>query len=107
MQWHKFNMSEFTGAGKNPGRCIKSTSDELDGSVFRQLLAASKDAEFLIGCLFELHFITAAPLQQIWDKLAVAIAAAQQTLQAEHPAQPNQTFTNEFICMSALHGRQN
>ena len=107
MQCHKFNTSEFTEAEENLGRCIKSTSGESGGAVFRQLLAASKDAELLIGCLFELHFITAAPLQQIWDKLAVAIAAAQQTLQAEHPAQPNQTFTNAFICMSTLHRRQN
>ena len=54
---------------------------DADVSVLRQLVAASKEAEGLIACVFELHFISAAPLQHIWDKLARAIKAAQQRLQ--------------------------
>jgi hypothetical protein len=50
----------------------------------RQLLAASKDVEVLIACLFELNLIAAAPLQQIWDRFAVAIEKAQLALQAQH-----------------------
>ena len=51
--------------------------------AFRQLLAASKDAEFLIAYMFESHCIGAAPLEEVWDKLAVAIEAAQQSLHAQ------------------------
>jgi hypothetical protein len=44
-------------------------------------VTASKEAEGLIACLFEFHFISAAPLHRIWDKFARAIKAAQQRLQ--------------------------
>ncbi len=54
---------------------------ESDDSVLRQLVTASKEAEGVIACLFELHFISAVPLEHIWDKLARAIKAAQQRLQ--------------------------
>jgi hypothetical protein len=67
----------------------KSTPSELDSLVFRQLLAASKAAERVIGCLFESQCITAEPLEQIWNNLATAIEAAQQALPTDHPAQLN------------------
>jgi hypothetical protein len=53
-------------------------------SVLQKLLAASKDAEVLIACMFEQHVFTAAPLQEIWERLAAAIDEAQSSLQAEH-----------------------
>jgi hypothetical protein len=59
---------------------------DTDISVLRQLVAASKEAEGLIACVFELHFISAAPLQHIWDKLARAIKAAQHRLQQHDQA---------------------
>ncbi len=63
--------------------CNPGTRPRLDPdvSVLRQLLSASKEAEGLIACLFELHFISAIPLEQIWEKFAGAIKAAQQRLQ--------------------------
>jgi hypothetical protein len=62
----------------------KIVSGSSDHQAFRQLLAASKDAEFLIAYMFESHCIGAAPLEEVWDRLAVAIEAAQRSLQAQH-----------------------
>ena len=88
MQCANLSTSDFRGEEKSNGICTKTSPlpRGLDpaGSAFRQLLAASKEAEVLIACLFELHSITAAPLEQIWDKLSLAIEAAQQSLQAQH-----------------------
>jgi hypothetical protein len=84
MQYTHLSTRDFRDERKNIGICKKPASSNSDGLAFRQLLAASKEAEALIGCLFELHFITAAPLRQIWDELAVAIESAQRSLQAQH-----------------------
>ena len=67
---------------------------DTDVSVLRQLVTASKEAEGLIACVFELHFISAAPLQRIWDRLARAIKAAQQRLQ-QHDQSAACTCTDE------------
>ncbi len=90
MQCANLSTSDFTGEVKSAGIRSKLTSSlptvfriEPDVSALRRLLAASKEAEVLIACLFELNSIEAAPLQQIWDKLAVAIKAAQQSLAGE------------------------
>ena len=87
MQYTNLSTSDFTDEEKSRGIPSKLSSGsrplirlEPDGSVLRRLVAASKDAEVLIACLFELNSIGAAPLQQIWDNLAVAIKAAQQNL---------------------------
>jgi hypothetical protein len=67
---------------------------DTDISVLRQLVTASKEAEGLIACVFELHFISAAPLQHIWDKLARAIKAAQKRLQ-QHDQSAASNYTDE------------
>ena len=67
---------------------------DTDVSVLRQLVTASEEAEGLIACVFELHFISAAPLQHIWDKLARAIKAAQQRLQ-QHDQSAASSSTDE------------
>ncbi len=59
-------------------------SHKASDSVLLQLLAASKEAERLIACVFELHFVTTLPLRQIWERLATAITVAQQALRAQH-----------------------
>jgi hypothetical protein len=69
--------------------CKKLAPGKLDGLLFRQLLSAAKDAELVIGCLFESQCITAASLEQIWNNLARAVEAAQQTLPTDHPPQLN------------------
>ena len=84
MQCTDLNTRDYRGKEKSVGICKKSFSRESDGLVFRQLLAAVKDMEREIGCIFELNSIKAAPLDQIWDRLAVAIEAAQQSLQSQH-----------------------
>ncbi len=81
MQCTHVRMRDFKEARKKIRICKRAR--DLDNPAFGQLLAASKDAEALIGCLFELHFITAAPLRQIWDKLAIAIEAAQRSQQTQ------------------------
>ena len=85
------STSYFSGKEKNEGIHAKNAMDsdstvqsEADASALQRLLGASKDAEVLIACMFELHLITAAPLLRIWNKLAAAIQEAQGTLQAEH-----------------------
>jgi len=47
----------------------------------QELLHASKDAERLISCFFDLHAIEGEPFQGIWDRLASAIDRAQHALQ--------------------------
>ena len=51
-------------------------------SPLEELLGASKDAERLISCFFDLHAIEGEPFQGIWDRLATAIHNAQHAL---HP----------------------
>ncbi len=87
MQCANLSTSDFSNEEKSRGTPSKLSSGsrpsfrlEPDGSVLRRLLAASKDAEVLIACLFELNSIEAAPLQKIWGNLSVAIRAAQQSL---------------------------
>ena len=89
MQWPKINTSDCAGEAKSYSRHSKPAGDSMSQqetgvSVLQQLLAASKDAERLIGCCFELHMITANPLEQIWDNLARAIKSAQQTLRGRN-----------------------
>jgi hypothetical protein len=47
----------------------------------QELLHASKDAERLLSCFFDLHAIEGEPFQGIWDRLASAIDRAQHALQ--------------------------
>ena len=61
---------------------------ECLASALQKLLDASRDAEVLIACIFELHLITAAPLLDIWNRLAAAINVTQSTLQAERLDKP-------------------
>ncbi len=95
MQCANLNTIDSTGEEKSEGIRLKPASDsspallKSDASVFQKLLAASKDAEVMIACLFEQHFISAEPLHQIWDRLAAAINEAQHTLQAKHLAGPS------------------
>jgi hypothetical protein len=97
------NASNHAGEEKNIGiheknaPCPDSALRLRPGAlVLQQLLAASKDAEVLIACLFELQFVTAAPLQQIWSKLAAAIDDAQQTVQAGHMNDPSAPSGRRF-----------
>jgi hypothetical protein len=90
MQCVNLSTSDFIDEEKNVGIHSKLTSNlspplriEHDGSVLRQLLTASKDAEVLIASLFELNLIAAAPLLHIWDRFAIAIEEAQLALQAQ------------------------
>lgn len=93
------NARNHEGEEKNIGIHVKNAPGpdsalrlRPDASVLKQLLAASKDAEVLIACLFEQHFITAAPLQQIWGRLAAAIDDAQRTVevgQMDDPSAPS------------------
>jgi hypothetical protein len=96
MQCFKVNTSELTGEEKSIGIRIQSESCsnsklflKPNNLVLQKLLAASKDAEVLIACLFEQQMISAAPFQQIWERLAAAINEAQHTLQAAHQAGPS------------------
>ena len=78
----------------NPAQAL-TPSDKASDSVLRQLLAASKEAERLIACVFELHFVTALPLRQIWDKLADAITVAQHALRAQRKDEFSGRYTVE------------
>jgi hypothetical protein len=95
MQCANLNTIDFTREEKSEGIRIKPMSDsrsallKSDVLVLQNLLAASKDAEVIIACLFEQQLISAEPLQQIWDRLAAAITEAQLTLQARHKAGPS------------------
>jgi hypothetical protein len=55
-----------------------------DASTLQKLLGASKEAEVLIACMFDLYSIAAPPLVEIWDRLVSAINEAQHALQVEH-----------------------
>ena len=79
------------------GICTKVCSGASGNQVFRQLLAASKDAEFLIAYMFERIYYGAAPLEDVWDKLAVAIEAAQQSLQAQHYGRLSMEIFHEIM----------
>ena len=48
-----------------------------------ELLEASKDAERLISCFFDLHAIEGEPFQGIWDRLAKAIHRAHSALRSD------------------------
>ncbi|MDM7996221.1 MAG: hypothetical protein QUT30_11135 [Acidobacteriota bacterium] len=95
MQCANLNTIDFTREEKSEGIRIKPKTDakaalpKSESSVLLRLLAASKDAEAIIACLFEQQLISAEPLQQIWDRLAAAITEAQLTLQARHKAGPS------------------
>ena len=96
MQCFKVNTSELTGEEKSIGNRIQPGSGsnaklllKPNNLVMQKLLAASKDAEVLIACLFEQQLISAAPFQRVWDRLAEAICEAQLTLQAAHQAGPS------------------
>jgi uncharacterized lipoprotein len=96
MQCFKVNTSELTGKEKSIGNRNLSETDANakllrvpNNIVLQKLLAASKDAEVLIACLFEQQLISAAPFQRVWDRLAEAICEAQLTLQAAHQAGPS------------------
>ena len=97
------NARNHEGEEKNIGIHVKNAPGPAsalrlrpDASVLQQLLAASKDAEVLIACLFEQHFITAAPLQQIWSRLAAAIDDAQRTVEAGHMDDPSAPSGRRF-----------
>lgn len=96
MQCFKVNTSELTGEEKSIGNRIQPESDsnakllfKPNNLVMQKLLAASKDAEVLIACLFEQQLISAAPFLKVWEKLADAIKEAQHALQATHRAGPS------------------
>ena len=94
MHCPKASTSGFMGEEKRSDLhehpCMNSLiPTETDASVWRNLLTASKDAERLIACLFELHLITARSLVQIWDNLATAIELAQRMLKADHEREPS------------------
>jgi len=96
MQCIKVNTSELSGEEKSIGNRNQAGAGanmkhpmKPDNLVMNKLLAASKDAEVLIACLFEQQLISAAPFQQVWDRLAEAICEAQLTLQAAHQAGPS------------------
>jgi hypothetical protein len=85
------NTTFLAGKEKRIGICWDSNSEhgsERLASALQKLLDASRDAEVLIACIFELHLITAAPLLDIWNRLAAAINETQSTLQAEHLDRP-------------------
>ncbi len=94
MQSPHLHTTRFTGEEQKkrfPAKPIPGPTHQIEnyGSVLRQLLAASKEAETLIACCFELHFITAVPLEQIWNRLSEAIEAAQLALQAQNHFGPS------------------
>lgn len=96
MQCIKVNTSELTGEEKSIGNRIQPESGsnaklllKPNNLVMQKLLAASKDAEVLIACLFEQQLISAAPFLNVWEKLADAIKEAQHALQAAHRAGPS------------------
>jgi hypothetical protein len=80
------NTTSLTGKEKTIGVELKNAL-HLDSSLefrpdplasaLQRLLDASRDAEVLIACMYELHLITAAPLVEIWNRLAAAINEAQ------------------------------
>jgi hypothetical protein len=96
MQCFKVNTSELKGEEKSIGNRIQSESGsnaklllKPNNLVMQKLLAASKDAEVLIACLFEQQLISAAPFLNVWERLADAIKEAQHSLQAAHRAGPS------------------
>jgi hypothetical protein len=86
------NMSDPAGKEKNMRNHEKITvksNSELEirsgcASSLQKLLEASKDAEALIACVFELYSVNADPLLEIWDRLARAIDEAQRHI--DHPS---------------------
>jgi hypothetical protein len=96
MQCFKVNTNELTDEEKSIGNRIQPGADsnakllfKPNNLVMQKLLAASKDAEVLIACLFEQQLISAAPFLKVWEKLADAIKEAQHALQAAHRAGPS------------------
>lgn len=95
MQCANLNTIDLSGEEKSEGIHLNPKTDartvllKSDALVLQKLLAASKDAEVMIACLFEQNMISAEPLQQIWDRFAAAISEAQLTLQAKHKAGPS------------------
>ena len=54
----------------------------MDRATWKQLLAAAKDAERLIACIFELNFINGQYFQEIWSRLARSIELTQKSPQS-------------------------
>jgi hypothetical protein len=84
------NTVDCTGEENNSEILMKNAMDldstflsEPNASVLQKLLWASKEAEVLIACIFEIDSITAAPLLEIWSRFAAAINEAQLALQAD------------------------
>jgi hypothetical protein len=96
-------MSDCDGKEKNIEIHLKNAPGaesalrpKPEPSVLLNLLAASKDAEVLIACMFEQHLFTAAPLHEIWENLAAAIDEAQTSLQAEHQDVPSAQSSRRY-----------
>ena len=80
--WHgKANskMPEITQRGSLDSNQASARSRD-DRSYLKELLEASKDAEKLISCFFDLNAIEGEPFQGIWERLASAIDTAQRAL---------------------------
>jgi hypothetical protein len=67
----------------NPHESPSRSSD--DRFYLKELLQASKEAEKLISCFFDLNAIEGEPFQGIWDRLALAIETAQRALWPSYP----------------------
>ena len=61
----------------------KSAKPQRQRTPLEELLEASKDAERLISCFFDLNTIEGEPFQGIWDRLASAINRAHRVLQSD------------------------
>jgi hypothetical protein len=55
-----------------------------DRSYLKELFEASKDAEKLISCFFDLNAIEGEPFQGIWERLASAIDTAEHALRPRY-----------------------
>ncbi len=101
MQCQNLRCNDFANDERNSGLGFSTdagmtTPVETDLSVLRQLVKASKEAEGLIACLFELHLIAAAPLERAWDRFARAITTAQRRLRRQDQASAIRVMRREF-----------
>ncbi len=101
MQCQNLRCNDFKNDERNSGFGLRAgtgstTTVETDLSVLRQLVKASKEAEGLIACLFELHLITAGPLERAWDRFARAITTAQRRLRRQDQASAIRVMRREF-----------
>ncbi len=65
--------------------------------VLRGLLWASKDAERLIACVYELNLVSALPLEDVWRRLAESLEAV------ERVVKPRPGVVDQAV--SAIHRR--